>query len=263
MAPEVDFFDTGEGPALLFLPGAYSTAAAWRPVQKLLPPGLRVVTTSLCGYGGTADTRTLQDFGIAHEVRVVEAAARRIGRPVHLVGHSFGGAVALAAALAGTVPVASLSLFEANPIDIIQQHEGGASYHETLRMSHAFQAAVAAGEADAPARIIDFWGAPGTFAALPAPVQTYCRQTAAVNAIDWHTAFAFAPPLNALAALQVPVLLVRGALANATMVQMTQVLKHTLPEVRDFAVEGAGHFLVSTHAVQCAALLGDFLSCRT
>ena len=255
----IDCQDAGEGPAVLFLPGSYSTAAAWRPVQRLLLPGLRLVTTSLCGYGGTADTRNRQDANIRHEVQVVEALAHHIGQPVHLVGHSFGGTVALAAALAGTFPVASLALFEANPLPLIEHRDSGTLYRETLAMSRGFEAAVAAGEPDAPGRIIDFWGGAGAFAAMPEAVQTYCRQTAAVNVLDWHSDFGMAVTTADLAALDMPVLLVRGALANPAMVQITESLRAALPRVQHAAVEGAGHFLVSTHAAACAGMLGSFL----
>ena len=40
---------------------------------------------------------------------------------MHLVGHSFGGTVALAAALANSIDVASLSLFEANPLALLNR----------------------------------------------------------------------------------------------------------------------------------------------
>ena len=95
----IDCVESGEGPVVLFMPGSYSTPAAWRPVQRLPGPGRRLVTTSLCGYGGTTETRTMKDFGIQHDVQVVEALARHIGQTVHLVGHSVGGTVALATAL--------------------------------------------------------------------------------------------------------------------------------------------------------------------
>lgn len=258
--PCFDCVDTGEGPAVLFLPGSYSTAAAWRPIQKLLGAGWRTVTTSLCGYGGTPDTRTPQDTDMQHEVRIVEALARRIGQPVHLVGHSFGGTVALAAALGGRVDVASLALFEANPLDVIRHGDAAGLYADTLAMSRAFEAAVQEGEADAPARIIDFWGGAGAFAAMPEAVKDYCRRTASANVLDWHTDFGFQVTAGSLAALDVPVLLVRGERANAAMVAITDVLGQHLPNVRPAVVDGAGHFLVSTHAAQCAALLASWLN---
>lgn len=254
----IDCVESGTGPAVLFLPGSYSTTAAWRQVQRHLSPGYRLVTTSLNGYGGTTDTRTLQDCDIRHEVQVVQELVRHLGQPVHLVGHSFGGTVALAAALSHTVDIASLSLFEANPIPLIREHGGGRLYDETLRMSQAFEAAVNAGEQDAPARIIDFWGGPGVFAAMPDAVKAYCRETATVNVLDWRSVTSEITTRDC-AGLDIPVLLVRGSEANPAMVAITDTLRDCLPDVRHFAVEGAGHFLITSHAPRCAELLSAFL----
>lgn len=259
-AGTIDCVESGQGPAVLFLPGSYSTTAAWRQVQRHLSPSYRLVTSSLGGYGGTTDTRTRQDFDIAHEVRLVQALARHIGQPVHLVGHSFGGTVALAAALSRSLDVASLSLFEANPLPLIREFDGGALHDDALRMSHAFEAAVHSGEPDAPARVIDFWGGAGVFAAMPEAVRAYCRETAAVNVLDWHTDFGFEISAQECAALAMPVLLVRGAEANPAMVAITDTLQASLPNARHLAVDGAGHFLITSHAAQCAAVLSAFLA---
>lgn len=117
----IDYVETGSGPTILFVPGSYSTHAAWRPIQKLLAPAYRMVGTSLCGYGTTLETRTREDCGMQHEVRIVEEVTRRTGERVHLVGHSFGGTVALAAALCNSFDVASLAIFEANPLALIRE----------------------------------------------------------------------------------------------------------------------------------------------
>ena len=126
-------------------------------------------------------------------------------------------------------------------------------------MSRAFEAAVHAGETDAPGRIIDFWGGAGAYAALPNAVKAYCRQTAAVNVLDWRTAFEFKVTVSDCASLQLPVLLVRGQRANPAMTAITAALQGCLPNARPSVVEGAGHFLVSSHAPACAALLSSFL----
>lgn len=46
---QVDYQKSGDGPVVVFVPGSFSTPAAWRPVMKLLPPGYRMVATALCG----------------------------------------------------------------------------------------------------------------------------------------------------------------------------------------------------------------------
>ena len=254
----IDFQEAGSGPPVLFVPGSYATPAAWRAMHKLLP-GHRLVSTSILGYGGTAETRSLGDLDIAHEVRVVEAAAARIGEPVHLVGHSFGGTIALAAALAGRIQVQSIATFEANPLLLIAAQGRRDLLEETRAMAAAFEAAQHAGDRDAAGRIIDFWGGAGSFAALPEAVQDYCRKTVYANVLDWRTAFAFGATPADYARIAQPVLLVRGAKAVPAMVEITEALRRALPNVQPAVVEGAGHFLISTHPAECAALLREFL----
>ena len=246
----IDYQETGAGPAVLFVPGSFSTPAAWAPIQQRLPAGYRFIATSICGYGGTEETRTLGDLGMEHQVRVVEAVAREAGQPVHLVGHSFGGTIALATALAGSVDVLSIATFEANPVALLRERGQGDIYDATWAMSRAFEQAYHDGERDAAGRIIDFWGGAGSFAAMPPAVQDYCRATVYANVLDWRTAFAFEARLADYAQLALPALVVRGALANTAMVAITGGLVASLPDVRAAVVDGASHFLITTHAEQ-------------
>lgn len=259
--PGVDFQESGDGPVVVFVPGSFSTPAAWRPVMKLLPQRYRMIATALCGYGETVETRIGDDRDIAHEVRVVEqVVARAGGGPVHLVGHSFGGTVVFAAALAGNMEVASIATFEANPLGLMRHSRAPALFEETRAMSREYEAAQAAGEVDAAKRIIDFWGSDGSFDALPENVQDYCRQTAYANVLDWHSAFGFDTVPQDYAALDMPVLLVRGELANPVIVAITDVLGDAIAKVRPEIVHGAGHFLISSHPADCAAHLAGFLA---
>src|SRR5262245_50373376 len=108
-ADSIDYEEIGEGRTIVFVPGSCSTGAAWRPVMAALRGRFRCVTTSLLGYGGTAERRTARDSSISLEAEIVEAVIRRAAGPVHLVGHSFGGLVALAVALRGRVALESLT----------------------------------------------------------------------------------------------------------------------------------------------------------
>ena len=46
---------------------------------------------------------------------------RKAGGPVHLVGHSFGGLVALAVALRKQVPLGSLAIVEAPAAELLRE----------------------------------------------------------------------------------------------------------------------------------------------
>jgi pimeloyl-ACP methyl ester carboxylesterase len=256
----IDYQETGDGPAVLFLPGSFSTPAAWRALQAHLPPQYRILGTSLCGYGKTDETRTAKDHGIEHEVRVVEAVIRRAASPIHLVGHSFGGTVALATALSCDIDIRSIATFEANPLALLGEAARPALYDAVREVSSSFEVAHRAGKRDAAARIIDYWGGAGTFARLPHPAQDYCRTTAAANVLDWYTDFGFKARRADYARLTPPMLLVRGELANQAMIEMTDALAASVPDVRSAVVKGASHFLIISHARECALLLSDFLA---
>jgi pimeloyl-ACP methyl ester carboxylesterase len=254
----IDYVETGEGPTVVFVPGSFGTPAAWRGIQKRLPEGYRFVSTSLCGYGGTEETRTLDDASVAHQARVIKTVVERAGGPVHLVGHSFGGTICLASTLSGDLRIASITTFEANPLAMMKERDP-ALYASTREMSQAFEAAYDAGEADASGRIIDFWGGVGSFAAFPDVVKDYCRATTFANVLDWRSAFDFNATAADYAGLEMPVLLVRGAEACPEMVMITEGLGSSLPNVTPAVVEGASHFLITTHAEECAGLLAGFL----
>lgn len=116
----IDYEECGAGPTIVLVPGSCSTGAAWRPVIAALNGRFRYVTTSLLGYGGTVERRTASDPAISHEAEILESVVRRAGGRPHLVGHSFGGLVALAVAVRNKVPLASLVILEAPAPDVLR-----------------------------------------------------------------------------------------------------------------------------------------------
>ena len=117
----IDLVTSGAGPNILFVPGSFSTPAAWQSIQKYLPQRYRFLITSPCGYGETTETRTLHDNSINHEIEILDQITASIQKPVHLVGHSFGGLVSFAAILMGKLKVKSLATFKANPITLLKE----------------------------------------------------------------------------------------------------------------------------------------------
>ena len=71
----IDYLEYGTGPTIVLVPGSCSTGAVWRPIMAEWGDRFRCVTTSLLGYGGTAERRTPQDAAIAHEAEILEHRA--------------------------------------------------------------------------------------------------------------------------------------------------------------------------------------------
>jgi pimeloyl-ACP methyl ester carboxylesterase len=251
----IDYDESGSGPTIVLVPGSCSTGAAWRPILSQWENGFRCVTTSLLGYGGTAERRTTQDADISHEAEILEAVIRRAAGPVHLVGHSFGGLTALAVALRNKVPLLSLTIAEAPAPEILRQMGEQRHYHAFRAMTDAYFAAFHAGENAAIGRMIDFYGGAGTFAGWPQRVRDYAVETTAVNILDWASAYGCVLTPALLACVETPTLVLWGGSSHPAAQCANQLLGHHLPNATVASIDGAAHFMIATHAKQLAGMI--------
>jgi pimeloyl-ACP methyl ester carboxylesterase len=251
----IDYHECGDGPAIVLVPGSCSTGAAWRPVILRLGNEFRCITTSLLGYGGTAERRTIQDSGISHEAEALEAVVRRAACPVHLVGHSFGGLVSLAVALRRRVPLRSLVIIEAPAPGVLRCMGEDQHYLAFRNMTDAYFDAFQAGEPSAIEAMIDFYGGAGTFASWPQRVRDYAVETTAVNMLDWASAYGFQPTEAALAAVRVPSLVVRGENSHPAVQRANELLAQCLPDASLATLTTAAHFMIATHTEYVASLI--------
>jgi pimeloyl-ACP methyl ester carboxylesterase len=255
----VDYEETGAGPTVVLVPGSCSTGAAWRPMMAAWNGRFRCVTTSLLGYGGTAERRDPKTPVIEPEIDVIEAVIRRAGGRVHLVGHSFGGSVAIATALRNRVPVASLSIVEA-PMAPLLRHLGEDEHYACFRrMTDIYFAAFDRGEAEAVAEMIDFYGGAGTFASWPPRLRAYAIQTTHVNILDWSCGYAFPEASGELAAIDIPTLVLYGGASPRAVQRANELLADHVRGARRKMVAGAAHFMIATHAVEVADAIASHI----
>lgn len=87
----------GEGPPVVFLHGwGLGYHAYRRALKHLAGLGMRVLAPALPGFGGTADLPARQFSMAGYAAWVVEfLRVVKVSEPVFLVGHSFGGGVAI------------------------------------------------------------------------------------------------------------------------------------------------------------------------
>jgi pimeloyl-ACP methyl ester carboxylesterase len=100
---------------VLALHSSLSSRSQWRALAAHLGPGYRVVPIDLHGYGANALPANAEAFRLDDEVQLVVARAlEALGArtPAHVVGHSYGAAVALTLARTRPEWVRSLALYE-------------------------------------------------------------------------------------------------------------------------------------------------------
>jgi pimeloyl-ACP methyl ester carboxylesterase len=257
----IDYDEIGQGPTVVLVPGSCSTGAAWRPVIAEWEKRYRCVTTSLPGYGGTAERRSLSDADIANCAEVVEAVIERAEGPVHLVGHSFGGLTALAVALRNKVPLLSLTIAEAPVPNILPHHGEHAHYRAFNDMTDAYVAAAFdGGDEEAIAQMIDFYGGQGAFADLPPRVRDYVIRSTPSNILDWRSVYGFDSRPALLARMDLPTLVFWGENSHPAVQCANGLMGACIPHARVAVVNDARHFMISTHASETARLISDHVS---
>jgi pimeloyl-ACP methyl ester carboxylesterase len=87
--------EAGEGPPLILLHGLGGSLFTWRHIVAALARGHRVIALDLKGFGHS-DKPFDDHYSAVDQAALVSAFIRKRGlRGVALVGHSFGGVVAL------------------------------------------------------------------------------------------------------------------------------------------------------------------------
>jgi pimeloyl-ACP methyl ester carboxylesterase len=254
---KIAYGEAGEGAPLVLVHGSPAEGRAWGRVARHLG-GYRVLTPDLPGYGGSDSLP--HGAGTAAMAEAVAAVIDAAGAPVWLAGHSYGGNVALHAALARRARIRGLVLFE----PVFFRGLALADEHAVLAAAEAhfgdYVRRVEGGDHGAVSRMIDFWFGDGAFTGLPTAVRGYLVKSAVSNAADVKSALTENVSAEALAAFAVPTLIAFGGQSPAAVPAIAQALAKLLPQARTEAIGGATHAMLDTHPQAVAALIGRIAS---
>jgi pimeloyl-ACP methyl ester carboxylesterase len=255
------FREMGAGTAVVCLHSSASSSGQWRALMERLAPRFRVIAVDLYGSGKTAPWPGDHPLQLDDELALLEPVFQAAGDRFHLVGHSFGGAVALKAALVDRCRLSSLVLYEPVLFSVLvaAAPESDAT-REILAVQDDTIRLVDQGDLDASAvRFIDYWMGEGTWAATPENKRPGIA--AAMRAVkpEWHAAFSEPTPLHAFAAIDVPTLFMSGTESKGSARAVARLLTAVLPQVYVEEIEGAGHMAPVTHPERVNPLIERFL----
>ena len=249
---QVGYRDQGWGAPVVLVHGSACTSGYWAPVSAALGSGHRVLAPDLHGHGWSDPWSGEGQLTLADEARLVAAVIAQAREPVHLVGHSYGGAVALRAALDRPGSVRSLTLIEPAAFHLL----AGEPFAEIQAVAARLTRAVCRGDyAAAMAGFVDYWNGAGTWQRLERPERRELQRFAHAICLHFWAAMTELGTLAAYQRLDMPAVIVQGRLTTRPAARVAGLLARALPFARREIVADAGHRLPATHPEAVAEIL--------
>jgi pimeloyl-ACP methyl ester carboxylesterase len=208
----------------------------------------RVLAPDLLGYGRSAPWPRDVPLASDGELGVLEALLDVAGRPVHLVGHSYGGTVAMSAARRFPRRVASLTLIEPVAFHLLRRADEPDGWREIAALAERHLALVGEGrDAAAAEAFVTYWTGPKAWQQMPDAARDSAVRSAAKVAAEWLLMFAAEDDLDAIAGIEAPTLLICGERTRTPARRVVEILRQALPRARNHEIAGAGHMCPLTH----------------
>jgi len=224
--------------------------------MKQLGRDYRVLAPDLLGYGRNAPWPRDLPLASDGELEVLETVLDVAGQPAHLVGHSYGGTVALNAAWRFPQRVASLTLIEPVAFHLLRRADDPDGWREIAALAERHLALVREGrDAAAAEAFIAYWTGPKASQQMPDAARDSAVRTAAKVAAEWRLMLAAEDDRDSIAGIGAPTLLICGGRTRTPARRVVEVLRRTLPHTLHHEIADAGHMSPLTHPADIAAAI--------
>ena len=249
-----------QGPGVVLLHSSLSSRHQWKRLAGALGSRYDVLAPDLLGYADAPAVADAEGYEVRDEaVRVLALADERFGRGArfHLVGHSYGGLVALALARKHPERVAGLALYE--PVCFNLASAGDPDLAQFQQMADAVSLHVRAARlTEATVLFFDYWNGPGAFRRLPEAAQARLVPAIVKLPLEFQGAFREPRLARAYAGIVAPALLMGGMHSPRLTRGLLRSLATALPNAALAWLDG-GHMAPVTQPEQFDLMLGSFL----
>jgi pimeloyl-ACP methyl ester carboxylesterase len=256
--PATGYSITGAGTPVVLLHSSFSHKGQWRALTASLARSFNVIAIDLIGHGDTP--KRDGEVSLNEEAKSVESALRTIyGRvpDFHLVGHSYGGGVALRLARNMRDRIASLVLFEPTAFHVLPHYD--AARDDIASVTAVMKAALKAGAPQAAAEVfVDYWAGIGEYAKLRSDLKAMFAGMVPTALANFRALIEEPATLDDYVQLSAPTCLIAATQSPDPGRHVTELLASVLPHRQFFLVEG-GHMAPVTHAHTVNPIIERFL----
>lgn len=235
---------------ILCLHSSGLSGAQWARLVEILSPEFKVLAPDLLGYGGCREP-VVEPFGYSQDV---ERLLGMLERPAILIGHSYGGFLALQLALRTPEMTRAVIAFDPIAWGALRSTEPEALEPlKDLRFARP-----EAGQDEWLRSFVDFWGEPGAWdkmssRARESMLASYPKMRQEVASLVFDDT-----PDTAYGPLSLPVLLISGKQTPLVQQRVTMALHRAISRSELQEMEG-GHMAPITHSDEFLSRVRAFL----
>lgn len=239
--------------ALLVHSGGF-TSRQWKRLAAALAPTHEVLAPDLLGYGEAGAWPVGAPFHFRQDLEHLAAKIAPLP-PVHIVGHSYGGFLALQLALARPEAVRSLALYEPVAFSVLDEPEDEEARRGLGGVKARYEPDPTGVDEAWLESFVDWWNGPGAWASLAEGTKEGFR------AVGWKLSqevFSLVTDQTGRAGygtIGVPTLLLGGARSPYTERRVLEKLAAALPDAALRLFDGAGHMGPITHTAEVNAAI--------
>jgi len=238
----VDYTEDGSGETVVLIHSSINSNRQWRALVDALKERFRVLAINLFGYGETTPWPGIRLQTLSDQAELVLTLCEETQTPIHIVGHSFGGSVAVKAATKLGPRVDRLVLLEPNPFYLLKQHGRTEAYEEVRALrDHVKKFGVTGDWARAGERFADYWLGDGSWASMPEKRRQAFAASLPPNFHEWDAVMNEETPIDAWKALEPRTLLVSASGTPRPIREIVELLADACPHWTYAQVAEGGH----------------------
>ncbi len=229
-------------------------ARQWRRVAEVLGARHRLLLPDLIGYGESSPVTLGERIHFVMDLLALERLVDRVASPLHVVGHSYGGFLALLLTLHRPDRVRSLSVYEPVAFGVLRSEHDQAAL-ATLPSTRVPWPSTPTDVEAWLEGFIGYWNGEGAWHTLAESMRESFRASAPKVIGEVLTLGADPTPLEAYTSIAAPTLLLSGVEPPIAPDHVLALLERTIAKSARKRIQGAGHMGPITHAGEVAEAL--------
>jgi pimeloyl-ACP methyl ester carboxylesterase len=248
-------------PIVVCIHGSASNGGQWRSFRQALRGRCRVFTPDLVGYG-SRKYRANGRFTMQHEVDAIIEQIGDITEPFHLIGHSYGGAVATYFAKRYPERVKSLIVYEpANFAVLFEEglHTEASKEIREVRASFADGVGTALSRWRAARSFITYWSGAKAWRGFKFAQRSWLAGISPKVAAEFDAIIAAHDTLTDLGDLDMPVKIICGTRTRLAAKRVCQLMAEQIRDSRLLQLVNLKHMAPLTDPNSVNPLLVDYV----